>query len=822
MVAAYAAARAAAPGALVLYRVGEFYEVLFDDAERVSKTLGIQLTRRRQKDRDDIPMCGIPAPSATNAVNRLLAAGFKVAVSDQPFDPSGARPLRLMTTATSVDPDVIADGRANNLTVVLARDQNVGFAWIDLSTGESATCTASLEACGPAIARIAPSEILVARWPDASAGLALAIRAAGTKFSDLDRPELTQSAVEAVLETAYGRGFRETLQGFSPVELAALAGLFDYVLATVGRLPEGSPAPRRLATGDTMEIDAPTLRGLEVFDSPSGRPGALVSVLDRTVTPAGARLLVQQLAAPLTNPEVIRRRLAMVGFLVTTPSVRGNCREALSGMPDVQRACGRLSIGKGGPRDLATIRDGLACAANVARLLQESTNPPPGLAIAARELAIASEGQCGELSRSLRRALVPATPSEIKDNDFIADGYAQRLDAARRRAAEIAVTIQELQQRYIESTGVKALKIRANSVLGYHVEVPATSAASLSDGFTLRQGLASTSRFGTAELDRLAAALASATELTVAAEQAVFTELRSVVVSGRELLARIARAAAALDLVGGLAQVAAEGLWVEPVLTEDAILDIEGGRHPVAEALLAADARTFVANDCKLDASGRLWLLTGPNMAGKSTFLRQVALIVLLAQIGSFVPASRATIGIVDKLFSRIGASDDLAAGRSTFMVEMLETSAILNQATAHSLVILDEVGRGTSTHDGLSIAQASMEYLHDHIRCRTLFATHFHELAEAVEAMEQAVCMAMDAAPGNHEEMFAYRVVPGRAGQSYGLKVAAAAGMPPSVLARAADLLSGHHERNLASRTGPDAAAVPNSKLAESMSRPT
>jgi DNA mismatch repair protein MutS len=796
MMTAYAAARTAAPGATVLYRVGEFYEVLFDDAERVSKALGIQLTRRRQKDSDGIPMCGIPASSVTGAVSRLLAAGFKVALSQQPLEPSGDRPLQLMTAATSVDPDILAAGRPNNLTVVLAQEQSVGFAWIDVSTGEAGTCWASLEACGPAIARIGPSEILVARWPDASVGLAVAIRSAGTKFADLARPELSRREADALLVKTYGEGFQGAFQGFSPVELAAFAALLDYIFATVGRLPDRLSPPRRWATGDTMEIDSPTLRGLEVLDSPSGFQGALLSVLDRTVTPAGARLLVQQLSAPLTKPDVIRRRLAMVGFLVAAPSVRGNCREDLSGMPDLQRACGRLSIGKGGPRDLAVIRDGLKRAASAAGQLEGQPALPPGLATAAREMAIASEGQCGELGASLRRALIPSPPISINETEFVADGYAQRLDTSRRRAAEVRVAIQDLQQCYAEKTAVKALKIRANSVLGYHIEVPAASATALGEGFTLRQGLASTSRFCTIELDQLAAALASATEQAAQAEQAVFAELRSAVLAARDLLARIARATAALDLVCGLAQAAAEGLWSEPELTDDFSLDIEGGRHPVAEALLAGEARTFVANDCKMDASSRLWLLTGPNMAGKSTFLRQVALIVLLAQIGSFVPASRARIGIVDKLFSRIGASDDLAAGRSTFMVEMLETSAILNQATSRSLVILDEVGRGTSTHDGLSIAQASMEYLHDSVGCRTLFATHFHELAEAAESMKRAACMAMDAAPGSHEEMFAYRVVPGRAGQSYGLKVAAAAGMPPTVLARAAELLA-HHQQD-------------------------
>lgn len=373
----------------------------------------------------------------------------------------------------------------------------------------------------------------------------------------------------------------------------------------------------------------------------------------------------------------------------------------------------------------------------------------------------------------------------------MAKSYDPKLDLARSNAAAEGARIEALQARYIKETGVKALRIRANTVLGYHVEVPAAAARTLGEAFVLRQGLASSSRFATPELDRLAAAQEVAAERAARAERAVFEALRSAALSARGGLTRIAHAAAALDSVCGLAQAAAEGLWVEPDLSDDTDFDIEGGRHPVAEVLLEADARSFVPNDCHMGETDRMWLLTGPNMAGKSTFLRQVAIIVLMAQVGSFVPARRAQIGVVDKLFSRIGAADDLAAGHSTFMVEMLQTSAILIQATARSLVILDEVGRGTSTHDGLSIAQASMEYLHDTVGCRTLFATHFHELADAAESMRHAVCRAMDASAGRHGDVFTYRVVPGRSGLSYGLKVAELAGMPAAVLERAAQLLS-------------------------------
>ncbi|WP_052402704.1 DNA mismatch repair protein MutS [Muricoccus aerilatus] len=792
MMLAHAAAKAAAPDHLLLYRVGEFYEVLAEDAPVVSGALGLQLTRRRQKDAADVPMCGVPASAASGAVARLLAAGHKVALSEQPSEPNGERPLRLMTPGTSVDADVLLEGRPNNLCVTFAEGEAVGFAWIDLSTGETGSAMASLEGCGPALARIGPSEVLVARWPDTSEALAVALRSSGVRFSKLARPKLAPEEAASLLTLTYGQSSQDVTRGFSPPEVTALGALLDYVRATVGHLPEALPTPRRAPLGDTMEIDPPTLRGLEVLTSASGAEGSLLAVIDRTVTAAGARLLLRQLSAPLTDPGTIRRRLAMVRFLVAAPPVRAACREALSGMPDMLRAGGRLSLGRGTPRDLAAVDGGLERAAAAAAHLNTAQELPPGLVTAARELSAAADGPCAALATSLRWALLIPAPLTVEAG-FVAEGYDPQLDAARSNAAAEGIRIEALQAQYVEETGVKALRIRANTLLGYHVEVPAAAARTLGPGFVLRQGLASSSRFATAELDRLAAAQAAATERAVRAERAVFEALRSATLAARSGLTRIAHAAAALDLVCGLAQAAAEGLWVEPELSDGTELDIESGRHPVAEMLLEADARSFVPNDCHMGETDRLWLLTGPNMAGKSTFLRQVAIIVLMAQVGSFVPAKRARIGVVDKLFSRIGAADDLAAGHSTFMVEMLQTSAILTQATARSLVILDEVGRGTSTHDGLSIAQASMEFLHDTVGCRTLFATHFHELADAAESMPHAVCRAMDASAGRHGSVFSYRVVPGRSGLSYGLKVAELAGMPAAVLERAAQLLVQH-----------------------------
>ena len=793
MMVAYAAAQAAAPCHLVLYRVGEFYEVLGQDAAIVSRALGLQLTRRRQKGADDVPMCGIPAGASEQAIARLLAGGHKVAVSEQPTEEEGERPLRRLTPATSVDADVLTGGQTNNLTVALTEGEVVAFAWVDLSTGEAGATIASLEGCGPALARIAPAEILVARWPEDSEALAIAVRSSGAPFSDL--PEANGSLIEPdpVLGQAYGKGWRDRLRGFSPSELVAMAVLLDYVRATLGQLPDRLPTPRRTLMGDTVQVDAPTLRGLEVLTSGSGRNGSLLSVIDRTVTATGARLLSRQLAGPLTSPQQIGRRLAMVRFLVANPQVRADCREDLGAVPDVLRACGRLSLGKGCPRDLGAIRDGLERAHTIAARLRGAGELPPGLSSAARDLAAAAEGSCGSAARSLRRALAPELPATAKEPDYVATGYAARLDEARLTAARAREAVEELQVRYVAETGVKSLRIRVNTLVGYHVEVPTTQAKALGQGFTLRQGLASSTRFSTVELDGLAARLEEASARVAAAEQAVFTELSNTVLDTREALTRVAHAAAALDLVAGLAQAAAEGLWTEPELVEGAVLDIESGRHPVAERLSEAQGRSFVANDCRMGEGNRVWLLTGPNMAGKSTFLRQVALIVLMAQLGSFVPARHARIGVVDKLFSRIGASDDLAAGRSTFLVEMQETAAILNGATERSLVILDEVGRGTSTHDGLAIAQATMEHLHDAVGCRTLFATHFHELADAADAMQNATCMAMDASAGRHGDVFTFEVTPGRAGQSYGLRAADLAGLPASVLARAEVLLAKH-----------------------------
>ena len=795
MVTAYQDACAAAPGHLLFYRVGQFYEVLYDDAGKVSRTLGVQLTRRRQANAPDIPMCGIPAGAFQGFAARLLSAGFKIAVSEQPLAAGEPRLLRTLSPATSVDDDVLLPSEANNLVVCHASQDAVGLAWIDLSTGEASLCRVSLDGVGPALARASPREILISRWPDGSEALAIAVRSSGAPYSDLRAEPVSGDDAMRVLSDAYGDRHHQLIQGCSPIELTALASLLEYVRTTTGQLPAGLLPFRRAIASSTMEIDTPTLRGLEVLTSPTGKDGSLLSVLDRTSTAAGTRLLARQLAAPLTNPETIKRRLAMVRLFVSNPQLRSDCQDNLGRLPDVLRASGKMSLRSAGPRDLAQIRDGLETAGRLVLLLRGLPEPIPGLVSVQRDLETAISGACANLENLLRAAVIQQPPTTVTELGFVVPGYDARLDRSRTDLVAANAAIQALQAQYVAATGLKGLRIRTNTVVGYHVEVAAAAASSLDSSFKLRQGLASTARFSTEQLTLLAARLEEATSATEAAEAAIFSKLVIAVMECRDDIARIAHAAAALDLVAGLAQAAAEGLWVEPDLVEGSGLWIEAGRHPVAERLLENQGRSFVPNDCRMEDDERLWLLTGPNMAGKSTFLRQVALIILMAQVGSFVPAKAARIGIVDKLFSRIGASDDLAAGRSTFMVEMLETAAIMNQATSRSFVILDEVGRGTSTHDGLSIAQACMEYLHDTVRCRTLFATHFHELGDTSDAMPAAVSMAMNATAGDHGDLFTFEIAPGHAKRSYGLKIASLAGMPPAILNRAEHLLEQHQK---------------------------
>jgi DNA mismatch repair protein MutS len=785
---------------LLFYRMGDFYELFFEDAAKAAATLDIQLTKRGRHDGADIPMCGVPVHAAEAYLARLIRQGFRVAVCEQMEDPAEAKKrggskaairravVRIVTPGTITE-EALLDARRNNYLAGLAEAAGeLALAWLDLSTGTFRLQGVAPSALGAALARLEPGELLVAErllerpelfelfgeWKRALTPLANA------RFDS----ENGKKRLEALFAVRALDGFGS----FSRAELAAAGALVDYVHLTQQGKPPLLQPPRRLASAAVMEIDAATRRNLELTQTLSGeRRGSLIATVDRTVTGAGARLLSERLAAPLTDPRAIAARHDAVGFFIDDDRLREAVRAALRRCPDVERAMARLVLGRGGPRDLAALRDTLGEAAGLRRLLQERAEKPALVLRAEREL-----GDHAAHVERLTRALAADLPVLARDGGFIAPGYAAALDELRRMRDESRRMIAELQARYAGETGVASLKIRHNNVLGYYVEVTATNASKLSPQFIHRQAMANAMRFTTVELGELESKIASAADRALALELKFFEDLVEEAKSRAVDILRTAAALARLDLVAAWATLAQEERYCRPHVDDSLAFAITGGRHPVVEAALkASGAGAFVGNDCDLREEQRLWLLTGPNMAGKSTFLRQNALIAILAQAGSYVPAEAARIGVVDRLFSRVGAADDLARGRSTFMVEMVETAAILNQAGPRALVILDEIGRGTATFDGLSIAWATVEHLHDVNRCRALFATHYHELTALAAKLAHLACHTMRVKEWQGDVVFLHEVAQGAADRSYGIHVAKLAGLPAAVTARAEEVLA-------------------------------
>jgi len=609
-------------------------------------------------------------------------------------------------------------------------------------------------------------------------------------LTPLANPRFDSEAARRRLESFYGVKALDGFGQFGRAEIAAAGALVDYVVLT----QQGGAAylmpPQRVLPSSVMQIDAATRRNLELTQSLSGeRRGTLLAAIDRTLTGAGARLLAEHLAGPLTIPEEINARLDAVTFFVDRPDARAALRERLRHCPDIERALSRLSLGRGGPRDLAALRDGLGETAVIRRSLAA-----PGLLPLPEMLAGAERGlgEHGVLVERLGRALAAELPLFARDGSFVAAGYAPELDKLRELRDDSRRAIAALQARYAEASGVASLRIRHNNVIGYYVEVSAANVeklgGKLGPDFMHRQTMAGAMRYTTVELGELESKIASAAERALALELRLFEDLVGEVMARRQEIAAAAAALATLDLAAAHAECAVDGNWVRPEIDTGAGFEIRGGRHPTVEAALAGTG-AFVANDCVL-GEDRVWLVTGPNMAGKSTFLRQNALIAILAQIGAFVPASGAKIGIVDRLFSRVGAADDLARGRSTFMVEMVETAAILNQAGPRSFVILDEIGRGTATFDGLSIAWAALEHLHEVNRCRALFATHYHELTALAAKLPALACHTMRVKEWQGDVVFLHEVAAGTADRSYGIHVAKLAGLPAGVTSRAEKVL--------------------------------
>jgi DNA mismatch repair protein MutS len=789
MMAQYHALKAEAGDALLFYRMGDFFELFFDDAKVAAACLDIALTQRGADGGHPVPMCGVPVHSADAYLARLIRGGHRVAIAEQIESPAEARRLRgskalveraivrLVTPGTLTE-DVLLDGGSANWLAAIARvGDDWGVAAADISTGrfELVACPAA-DLAGE-LARLAPAEIIAAE------PLAEFAAAAGKGGFD-------SASGERALKARFALATLDGLGAPGRAELAAAGGLLAFLDATQKSAAALLEPPRRIARAAHMGIDPATRDSLEICRSQAGTlAGSLLGAIDRCVTAPGRRALAADLAAPLTDRAAIEARLALVQWLHDSPARRTRLREALKTLPDLARALSRLVAGRGGPRDLAQLRDGLSSAGTLRDLLLAEPDRPALL-----EQLLPDLGGHAALVDALAQAVVPSPPLDCSKGGFIAEGHDPALDSLRAAASDGRRAIAALEARYREASGVATLKIRHNAVLGYHVEVAARHADRLmaeGSGFTHRQTLAGVVRFNSSDLHNEARRVTEAGAHAITAELAHFDALSQRCIAASPAITATAEAIARIDVAASHAARAAEGQWCLPSLTDEPCLELEAARHPVVEAALSAAGERFVANDVALGQSDRLWLITGPNMGGKSTFLRQVAIATLLAQSGSFVPAARARIGIVDRLFSRVGAADNLARGRSTFMVEMVETAAILAQATPNSLVILDEIGRGTSTYDGLAIAWAVVEAMHDRVGARTLFATHYHELTRLAGRLDALSLHHVRAREWKGDLVLLHEVADGAADRSYGIAVAKLAGLAPPVVARAKAVLA-------------------------------
>ncbi|MEO1493070.1 MAG: DNA mismatch repair protein MutS [Pseudomonadota bacterium] len=813
--------KAAHPDCLLFFQMGDFYELFFEDAVSAAAALDIALTKRGKHQGGDIPMCGVPAHAATNYLLTLIRKGFRVAVCDQVEDPAEAkkrgskavvrREVTRVVTPGTLTEETLLDARRHNFLAAWAEIRGEGaLAWADVSTGDLMVADLARSGLGPMLARIAPREVLILDTPDEDPVLAAQIEEAGAVATPLAGSSFDSASADKRLCNLFRVQTLDAYGAFARAELSALGALADYLdLTQKGRLPMLKP-PVRERAGGIMRIDAATRRNLELTRSMSGgRDGSLLAVIDRTLTGAGARLLETRLSAPLTDTGEIAARLDAVTRLAQDPGLREGLRNALQSVPEIERALSRLVLDRAGPRDLAAIRAGLAGAEEIAERLADASDLPAALTGASSDM----KGH-GDLIALLEQALVAEPPLLARDGGFVAPGYSGDLDEARALRDQGRGVIAGMQADYADRTGIQALKIKHNNVLGYFIEVTALHAEKMhgDDSFIHRQTLANAVRFTTVDLSELETKIVNAGARALDLEKQIFADLRAAVLDRQALIGATARAIAAIDVAAAAAHLAIEARWSRPSITPDRAFTISAGRHPVVEAALTRSGESFVANDCTLgaDATGPapLWLVTGPNMAGKSTFLRQNALIVILAQAGLYVPAETAEIGVVDQVFSRVGAADDLARGRSTFMVEMVETAAILNQAGPAALVILDEIGRGTATWDGLSIAWATLEHLHEVNRCRGLFATHYHELTSLTETLPALRPATVAVREWEGEVIFLHEVRPGAADRSYGVQVAKLAGLPDSVVARAREVLERLEEGAREGQSGTTALA--------------
>ncbi len=799
MMAQYLELKADYADALLFYRMGDFYEMFFEDAVAAAEALDIALTKRGKHDGADIPMCGVPVHAAEGYLLTLIRKGFRVAVCEQMESPAEAKKrgsksvvkrdvVRLVTPGTLTEETLLEPRRHNFLAAYAEVRDEMALAWVDISTGSFHVMPLGQVRLGPELARLAPSELIVSETKEHD--LRELVSEFGIALTGLARSAFDSTSGEKRLCDHLGVETLDAYGAFTRAEVAAMGAVVHYLdITQKGKLPLLRP-PLREAASRSVQIDAATRRNLELTQALSGgRAGSLLATIDRTITAGGARLLERRLSSPSRVLDTVTSRLAAVEYALENTSFRRIVRDHLRKVPDLDRAVSRISLDRGGPRDLAAIRNGLTQAASLSDALG-SEDLPPLLADALTHM----EGH-NALIDELDTALIAEPPMLIRDGGFIAAGLDPDLDEARQLRDEGRSVIAKMQAQFVSDTGISSLKIKHNNVLGYFIETTATHADKmlappLSDVFIHRQTTANQVRFTTVELSELETKIINAGARALEIEKRLFEALRQSVISNAGLIGQAAAALAEVDLAAALAELAEQETWTKPKVDASRAFDIQGGRHPVVEAALRSQSgEPFIANDCDLSSAqdeAAIWLLTGPNMAGKSTFLRQNALIALLAQMGSFVPASQAHIGLISQLFSRVGASDDLARGRSTFMVEMVETAAILNQADDRALVILDEIGRGTATYDGLSIAWATLEHLHDVNKSRALFATHYHEMTSLAGKLAGVENATVSVKEWEGEVVFLHEVHKGAADRSYGVQVAQIAGLPPAVIARA------------------------------------
>ncbi|MDY6923918.1 MAG: DNA mismatch repair protein MutS [Pseudomonadota bacterium] len=812
VMAQFLAAKASHPDAILFFRMGDFYELFFKDAEIASAALGITLTKRGKHQGEDIPMAGVPVHALDGYLARLIRQGFKAAICEQLEAPSEARKrgskavvhrdiVRVVTPGTLTEDSLLDARGANRLAAVAIRKGRAAVAVVELSAGSVDVVACSLEDLPATLASFRPSEVLVPDRLFSDEAAKAALDGCGGVVQALPQALAEPVGARARVERLYGVASLDGYGAFEEGEVSALGLVAAWLETTqAGKIPALSP-PRR--SGDTgfLAIDPATRLSLEIDRTQRGeREGSLLACIDRTVTSGGARALAERIARPLRDPVAINHGLDAVEWLLERRDLRRDLRDGLKAAPDVARAVSRLALGRGGPRDLAAIRAGLSVAEGVAGLFPPErdplTGPPARLVDCLDRLALSPE--TGRLLVDLHEGLVAEPPHLARDGGFVAPGYRPELEEARRLRDDSRRVVADLEARAIAESGV-AFKIRHNAVLGYFLEASAKAAEPLlrptgDSPFIHRQTLANQVRFTTVELSELDAKISQAGHRALAIEGETFETWRRAVQALARPLQAVAEALAELDAHSALAEWAEEVGAVRPGVDDTVCFEITAGRHPVVEAAVKAQGDPYTPNNCQLDGSGaacaRLSIVTGPNMAGKSTFLRQNALLVVLAQAGAFVPAKAMRMGVVDRLFSRVGAGDDLARGRSTFMTEMVETAAILTQATDRSFVVLDEIGRGTATYDGLAIAWAVAEALHDHNRARTLFATHYHELAGLETRLAHVCNLSMKAREWNGDLVFLHEAAPGAADRSYGVQVAKLAGVPAAVVARARTVL--------------------------------